>query len=457
MSRKTRRGYRAGLCCLGAMLMGLWGCTGPGTTGGGGNTPGADDAADEVGPPAPDGEFGDVETGGGGEGEGEGEGNPPGETGDAQSGTLTAGSFDDNLNPGVFEQFVSDTLQTDPSGALPDVVLGDRAIVAVIDEASEPVGDARVVVSAATTAQQTRALLDVRTRSDGRALFSTGLDGADEGTDFTLTVYPPDGSEPAVASVDLADLSWEVTLTGTHARTPAGLDLAFVVDATGSMGDELEYLKVEMSGIVASVNERFPEVAQRYALIVYRDQGDDYVTRTFDFTEDLDEFVADLSDQAARGGGDYPEAMDLALEEAVGLSWNESGTARVLFLIADAPPHAEHYERALEAVMALRTSRVAIYPVAASGVATEAELVMRTAALVTLCEYCFLTDDSGVGLPHAEPHIPCYAVQRLDTLMVRMIESELAGERIYPEAEDVLRTIGNPVDGICMEEDTPVQ
>ncbi len=373
--------------------------------------------------------------------------------GGLQSGTLTAGSFDDNLNLDAFRKFISGLLQADASGELPKLTLGDRAIITVLDEAGEPVGNARVVVTVGGSGQQAdQTVIDIPTRSDGRVLYSTGVDGAGDATSFTVSVHPADGSAPVTASTDLSDLDWTVNLPGVSAALPTQLDLAFVVDATGSMSDELEYLKIEMDDIVSSVAGAFPDVDQQYALIVYRDAGDVYVTRTFDFTASLSEFQADLSDQRARGGGDYPEAMHDALEEAEALSWRSSNTARVLFLIADAPPHDEYAQRTLDAVMGLRSAGVAIYPVAASGVADAAEYIMRSAALLTLSEYCFLTDDSGVGNPHAEPHIPCYAVQRLDQLMVRLISSELAGHRLYPESEDVIRVVGNPVNGVCEDE-----
>ncbi len=91
---------------------------------------------------------------------------------------------------------------------------------------------------------------------------------------------------------------------------------------------------------------------------------------------------------------------------------------------------------------------MAIYPVAASGVAEACELVMRTAALLTGAEYLFLTDDSGVGNPHAEPHIPHYQVQRLDRLMIRMIASELAGKRISAEPDEIIRTVDHRPDSV---------
>lgn len=57
---------------------------------------------------------------------------------------------------------------------------------------------------------------------------------------------------------------------------------------------------------------------QRFALIVYRDQGDQYVSRRFDFTNSLDDLRSELSRQRAAGGGDMPEAVHIALEQAAG-------------------------------------------------------------------------------------------------------------------------------------------
>jgi hypothetical protein len=196
------------------------------------------------------------------------------------------------------------------------------------------------------------------------------------------------------------------------------------------MGDELEYLKVEIDSIAAEVHRMFPNVDQRYALIVYRDQADQYVTRTFDFTGSLDDFRSTLSGQFATGGGDYPEAVHLALEQAGRLSWRDCDTARVMFLVGDAPPHDEHLRQALEGVLVLKSKGVRVFPVAASGADLKCEFVMRATAFLTLGQYLFLTDHSGVGNPHAEPHAPAYTVEHLNRLMIRMIASELAGKRL---------------------------
>ncbi|MEO8799946.1 MAG: VWA domain-containing protein, partial [Polyangiaceae bacterium] len=60
------------------------------------------------------------------------------------------------------------------------------------------------------------------------------------------------------------------------------LDLALVIDTTGSMGDEIRYLQSELDDITTSVAAKFPGVTQRWGLVVYRDenQGDAYTTQT---------------------------------------------------------------------------------------------------------------------------------------------------------------------------------
>ncbi|NOT01784.1 MAG: VWA domain-containing protein [Phycisphaerales bacterium] len=367
-----------------------------------------------------------------------------------QSGTLTAGSFDDNLNYDVYQSFIAQLLQNDAAEQLPALNLGRRVVITVRNDAGQPVGDARVtVIGASANDQQAQAALDTTTGSDGRVLFLTNLDGAGDESEFLLTITPPDGSDPLTVMANAADAAWDITLPAVASTTPSRLDLAFVVDATGSMADELEFLKIEIDAIASGIQSAFPNVAQRFALIVYRDFGDDYVTRVFDFTASLGDFQNDLSAQFASGGGDYPEAMHVAVEDAAALSWTETGTARMMFLIADAPPHVEFGERTMEGIADLRDAGVAIYPVAASGVADEAEFFMRTAAFVTLSRYLFLTDDSGVGNAHAEPRVPCYHVQRLDRLMIDMITAELNGTQTNPDPATIIRTVGHPVDGVC--------
>ena len=361
-----------------------------------------------------------------------------------RAGTLTAGSLNDQKNLDDYRQYLSEAQQSPAGRNFPPFRLGERVLIEVKDSEGNGVSDAQVTVTqiGKVEGKDEGVLLDTWTRADGRTFFSTGwdaaaIDQAGEAT-FELTVRPPAG-KPVVKTVSAAQSPWVVELDEITAKLPEQLDLALVVDTTGSMGDELNYLKVEFDNIVSRVHRMFPNVEQRYALICYRDEGDDYVVRNvIDFTSSPPDFRAKLAAQSAKGGGDTPEAMHLALENSLKLNWRRENTARVMFLVADAPPHHPHIQRAMTAVSDLRQKGVAVYPLAASSAMDECEFLMRAMAFLTRGQYLFLTDHSGVGNPHAKPHAPKYEVEPLNQLMIRMIASELSGKEVL--ATEIIAT-----------------
>ena len=371
-----------------------------------------------------------------------GEMDPNGSNGAA--GTLTAADWDDNLNFDLYQTYLNDYLQGDQA---PFIHSEDRIVITVEDAQGEGLPNAKVEVSGSAGK-----FLSIPTATDGRALFFPQHDGAAQEQELTVTVSPPPGQsgvQPVTLTLPVSQKEWLIPLPGATRELPAALDLAFVVDATGSMGDEIQYLKAEIDGIANDVKGTFANADVRYALIVYRDNGDEYVTRTFEFTSDLAQFKVNLNNQSAGGGGDTPEAMDAAMADMVSLQWRTGNAARLAFLVADAPTQPNGREPFLSHANAARLAGIKVYPVAASGVSPDAEFQMRNAAQATLGRYLFLTDDSGVGGTHAEPHIPCYQVQHLNTLINRMIASELQGERIPASSNDIVRSVGNPTDGVC--------
>jgi hypothetical protein len=228
------------------------------------------------------------------------------------------------------------------------------------------------------------------------------------------------------------------------------LDVAFLFDTTGSMGDELSYLNAEIDAIADSIAQKYPSATARYGLVLYRDNGDAYVTKKYDFVESLSTFQTTLSQQGASGGGDYPEAVAEGLSDANALSWRtDASVARLTFWIADAPTHTTKTAALKTAIETSVQKDIHIYPVSASGTDERAEYAMRSAAQISGGRYIFLTDDSGVGGTHAEPHIPCYVVTKFDRALVRMVESEMTGQHVFAPTTEVLRTVGSPVDGTC--------
>jgi hypothetical protein len=228
------------------------------------------------------------------------------------------------------------------------------------------------------------------------------------------------------------------------------LDIALVIDTTGSMGDELAYLQTEFDALSNAIEAQYPQAEQRWALVLYRDEGDEYVTRTFDFEAAGAAFRDRLGAQSAGGGGDYPEAPDAALAAMNQLSWrSDPTTARLAFWVGDAPHHIDRAGALAAAVEVAASQDVHLYPVASSGVDELTEYAMRSAAQLTLGRYLFLTDDSGVGGEHKEPTIPCYFVTRLDDAIVRMVDIEMSGVYHEPAAAEVIRSGGDPADGAC--------
>jgi len=100
-------------------------------------------------------------------------------------------------------------------------------------------------------------------------------------------------------------------------------------------------VKAKVKSLVAKLATGKPAPIVRVGLVAYRDRGDDYVTKVYPFSDDIDKVVKDISDLKANGGGDMPEAVNQGLHAAVSdLKWdNDNHTAKLLFLIGDAPPH----------------------------------------------------------------------------------------------------------------------
>jgi hypothetical protein len=228
------------------------------------------------------------------------------------------------------------------------------------------------------------------------------------------------------------------------------LDVSLVIDTTGSMGDEIRYLQSEFLALSTAIEEKYPNAEQRWSLVLYRDMGDEYVTRFFDFRDDAMEFRDKLAEQSAGGGGDFPEAPDAALDAMAKLAWRtDEKVARLAFWVADAPHHDNKAADMLKAIRGAREIGVHLYPVASSGVDELTEVSMRSAAQLTGGRYLFLTDDSGVGGAHKEPTIPCYFVTKLDKAILRMVNIEMNGVYAEPAEDDIIRTGGSPKDGTC--------
>ena len=220
-----------------------------------------------------------------------------------------------------------------------------------------------------------------------------------------------------------ADVNFYILESAPAAKKTA--DVAFIVDATGSMGDEIDFLKKDLMDILDRVKGGQSDIELRTGTVFYRDEGDDYLTKHSDFTTDYTKTIQYISMQRAQGGGDLPEAVHSALEAGLqDLDWDMSARARVAFLILDAPAHQDH-QGVIESLQA-SIGRYAAYgikiiPVFCSSPSKECEFMCRFFATLTGGTYVFLTDDSGVGGSHVEPSVGEFQVEPLNDLLVRLI------------------------------------
>lgn len=120
----------------------------------------------------------------------------------------------------------------------------------------------------------------------------------------------------------------------THQGQP--VEFIFVVDGTGSMGGEIEFVKenlVYFTGLLRA-NQLQPKVG----LVVFRDFDYDgeQALELFPLTEDADGFSDQIQQIAATGGGDAPEHALDGLLAACSL-FGSDPAKRCIMLITDAP------------------------------------------------------------------------------------------------------------------------
>jgi uncharacterized protein YegL len=125
---------------------------------------------------------------------------------------------------------------------------------------------------------------------------------------------------------------------------PARIEVAFVLDTTGSMGGLIDGAKQKIWAIADEIRKSRPNAEIRIGLVAYRDRGDAYVAEATDLSNDIHAVYGKLLGFQAQGGGDWPESVNEALSVAVNrLSWTKTpDTRRLIFLVGDAPPHMDY-------------------------------------------------------------------------------------------------------------------
>ena len=361
-----------------------------------------------------------------------------------QAGVVTAGDVDDALNLSSFLRYQSAAAR---ELALPAAPLQRPVLARLRDAGGAPAPGVRVTLHKPGADD---AFYDGYSGVNGVVTVFPAALGQGALNAVELRAFADDGSVPVVTRLVAGTDRQIVTLPSASGWTPDFLDLVFAVDTTGSMQDELDWLAQEVRQMTRAVHEVAPEVDIRLGLIVYKAPADPYVVRSYGFTRDVGEFARWVRSERASGGAGGPEVVAAALAAAVDMNWRRGKGERLLFQIGDEPPTDTKTRTYYRAAARAAAEGIQVFNIAASGADGHLEFLMRQGAAITGGRYIFLTDDSEVGLAHAEPTISCYRVTRLKTLLAHILQSELGGRRIEAASADVIRNVGTYQNGRCL-------
>jgi Mg-chelatase subunit ChlD/PBP1b-binding outer membrane lipoprotein LpoB len=224
------------------------------------------------------------------------------------------------------------------------------------------------------------------------------------------------------------------------------LDILFILDTTGSMGEEIQRLKATIQLIHLNLSSLSTKPHLRFGLVLYKDDGDEeYRTQIVHLTDDLDRFQKELNMVEAYGGGDTPEDLQAALEDSMKkIRWNKDGI-RLAFIITDAPPHLDYgqeYDYAQASVEA-KERGIKIHSVGTGGLPLDGEYILRQISQFTSGRYIFLTygeqgESEGGSAGSVSHHTGAnFQTDKLEAIIIRFAKEELSYLSDKPlEADD---------------------
>ena len=335
--------------------------------------------------------------------------------------SLSAGEVDDNEQ---WEDYL-EYLAKYHGPAVHEVDVSERYMITVRDGDGRPLPNTLVRVASGGAT-----LFEGLTYANGQTLFfPRALPEAGNVESFQVSAER-NGVRQAGEFSRGKDADWPLVLdTAATPEDGVPLDVLFLLDSTGSMADEIDRIKDTLLSISARISDLPSQPDLRFGMVSYRDRGDLYITRVFDFDSDPAQFSDTIRNVRADGGGDEPESLNEALHTALNApDWRRADAVRLVFLLADAPPHLDYqddFDYAVEMVEA-RKRGIKIFSVASSGLNDQGEYIFRQIAQNTMGRFIFLLYEGyggGLGTPH---DVDEYTVERLDDLVVRLITEELA-------------------------------
>ncbi len=335
---------------------------------------------------------------------------------------VRAGEWDDNANYRDYQKWIAGTPRN-----LARLDTRDRQFLVVQDKDGKPVPNCKISLHAGSRD------VSLVTMASGRALWFPHAYGA---TGKTKAVAQC-GQDQVSATIDGQLDTVTKFVLDRQRELPARrtIDLAFVLDTTGSMSEEIDAVKHTIRTVADKLSTAQTDV--RIGLVEYKDRSDSVVTRTYPFSSNLRSFAHKIDGIVASGGGDLPEDMQRGVGEAIDkLQWKSDAVTRMVVVIADAPPHLDYQDETSFADSAKRAAArgIKLFTVSASGMNHTGQLVMRQMAQFTGASNMFVLR-GGAGpqsVGAGDPESSCggtqvqYSSGKLDRLIVTKVRQELA-------------------------------
>jgi uncharacterized beta-barrel protein YwiB (DUF1934 family) len=293
--------------------------------------------------------------------------------GNGQSGLITAGEWND------LDQwpFWMDLIRHNDFSFIPDhwsFYTKDNRISLLLKSQNEPAVDAEV--------RLVRDNITIwRSRSDNQGKVELWIDLFQKNQIVQLSEYSLEiEGKPIDKKLNLHKDGMIEINVASNASPSNRVELSFIVDATGSMGDELAFLKQDLVDVIQRVEDHNSALDVFTSCVFYKDTEDDFLVRNSDFSGDINSTVDFIKGQKAGGGGDFPEAVHSALKTGLEeLQWSDEAKTRIAFLLLDAPPHHEPQviSDLQQSIKAAAKKGIKVIPITASGIDKETEFLMR--------------------------------------------------------------------------------
>lgn len=362
---------------------------------------------------------------------------------------LKAGFADDNKQFNLFLNFLEKFRTT---ATHIDLDIRERIIFFVKDKNGRVVPNANINIYA-----DNNLLTSGTTYSDGSFLFFPTLYG--DKYKFTAKVNR-DSNNSEISFDRQGSRTKEVILNYAQDKeNEVPVDIVFVMDTTGSMGEEIQRLKstIEIINLNLVGNSKNQV---RFGMVLYRDKKEEYVTKVIPLTSNLDDFKKELNKVGAAGGGDYPEDLQSALKDTIKeIDWRKNAV-RLSFIITDAPPHLDYRQdyTYISAMKEASEKGIKLYSIGTGGLDINGEYVLRQISQFTNSKYIFLTygekgesegGASGSVSHHTGTNFP---TDKLESIVIRFAKEEIQAALGKPLSSGEDYFIANKIDSEKKEE-----